>query len=170
MLCFGKFPVANKFMDKKGGYQKFPSKIFCLTVSKNFVGEPFSVSLISGIEKFYASEGYVTIFCRNFLSHSAAKFRRGTLLCCVSKNFWKRKSLWIRKGGGEYQTFASKIFFLTVPKKFVGEPFSVSLVSGIEKFYASEGYVTIFCRNFLSHSTEKCRRGTLLCCVSENFW
>ena len=25
-------------------------------------GEPFSVSLISGIEKFYASEGYVTIF------------------------------------------------------------------------------------------------------------
>ena len=29
---------------------------------KNFVGEPFSVSLISGIEKSYASEGYVTIF------------------------------------------------------------------------------------------------------------
>ena len=33
---------------------------------KNFVGEPFSVSLISSIEKFYASEGYVTIF--DFLS------------------------------------------------------------------------------------------------------
>ena len=87
---------------------------------KNFVGQPFSVSLISGIETFYASEGYVTIFQRffclavpkilqgnpsvlcfrkiligdkfidkkgevsrssveNFLSHSAEKFRRGTL-------------------------------------------------------------------------------------------
>ena len=55
-------------MDKRGGggreYEDFPSKIFCLTVPKNFVGEPFSVSLISDIEKFYASEGYVTIFRR----------------------------------------------------------------------------------------------------------
>ena len=57
----------------------FSVEIFCLTVPKNFVGEPFSVSLISGIEKFYASEGYVTFFCRNFLSHSAEKIRRGTL-------------------------------------------------------------------------------------------
>ena len=39
-------------------------------------GESFSNSLISGIEKFYASEGYVTIFCRFFLSHSAEKFGR----------------------------------------------------------------------------------------------
>ena len=57
-------------MDKKGEYQNFPSKIFCLTVPENFVGEPFRVSLISGIEKVYVSEGYVTIFRRNFiLSH-----------------------------------------------------------------------------------------------------
>ena len=67
MLCFGKFPVANNFMDKKGGeYQNFPSKTFCLTVPKNLVGEPISVPLISGIEKFHASEGYVTIFRRRF--------------------------------------------------------------------------------------------------------
>ena len=33
---------------------------------KNFVGEPFSVSLIPGIKKFYISEGYVRIF--DFLS------------------------------------------------------------------------------------------------------
>ena len=53
-------------MDKSSGeYQDFPSKIFCLTMPKIFLGEPFSVSLISEIEKFYASEGYVTIFCRN---------------------------------------------------------------------------------------------------------
>ena len=44
-----------------------------------------------------------------------------------------------KRGGGEYEDFLSKIFCLTVPKKFVEEPFSVSLISGIEKFYASEG-------------------------------
>ena len=71
-----------------GGVSRFAVEFFCLTVAKNFVGQPFSVSLISGMEKFYASEGFVTIFCRNFLSHSAATFLRGTLLCCVSENFW----------------------------------------------------------------------------------
>ena len=60
------------------GYHKFPSKIFCLTVPKNFVKEPFSVSLISGIGKFYASEGYVTIF--DFLSN---------FFVSVPKNFVK---------------------------------------------------------------------------------
>ena len=60
-------------MDKRGGgggggreYHNFLSKIFCLTVPKNAVGEPFSLSLFSGIEKIYASEGYVTIFRRKF--------------------------------------------------------------------------------------------------------
>ena len=57
------------FLDKGGGgthYQDFSAKIFCLTVPKNLVREPFSVSLISGIERIFASEGYVTIF--DFLS------------------------------------------------------------------------------------------------------
>ena len=79
MLCFRKFLVAKKFMDEREGeISRFPSKIFCLTVPKNFVGQPFRLSLISSIENFYASEGYVTIFCRIFLSHSAEYFRRGT--------------------------------------------------------------------------------------------
>ena len=60
MLCFRTFPAAKKFMDKKWGYQYFPSKVFYLTVPKNFIGQPFRVSLKSGIEKLYASEGYVT--------------------------------------------------------------------------------------------------------------
>ena len=76
-------------MDKREGeVSGFSFENFCLTVPKKFVGEPFSVSLISGFEKFYASEGYVTIFRRKFLSHSAETFRWGTLLCCVSENFW----------------------------------------------------------------------------------
>ena len=67
----------EKVWIREGEYQDFPSKIFCLTVPKNFVREPFRVSLISGIEKFYASEGYVTIF--DFLS----KF----FCLTVAKNF-----------------------------------------------------------------------------------
>ena len=66
---------------------------------------------------------------RIFLSHSAENFRRVTLLCCVSENFRKPKSLWIR-GGGEHQVFRRKFFCLTVPKILVGEPLSVSLISG----------------------------------------
>ena len=54
MLCFRKFPRAKNFMDQRRGgeYQAFPSKTSCLTVPKIFVQEPFSVSLISGMEKF----------------------------------------------------------------------------------------------------------------------
>ena len=52
MLCFRKFLVAKKFTVKKAGEnQNFPSKIFRLTVLKIFVGEPFSLSLFSGIQK-----------------------------------------------------------------------------------------------------------------------
>ena len=50
--CFRNFPVAKKFVDKRGGgYQDFPSEYFSLTVPKNFAGESFTVPLISGIEK-----------------------------------------------------------------------------------------------------------------------
>ena len=54
MLCFRKSPRAKKFIDQRRGgkYQAFPSKTFCLTLPKSFVQEHFSVSLISGIEKF----------------------------------------------------------------------------------------------------------------------
>ena len=55
MLCFRKFPVAKKFMDRRGGIEKFPSKIFCLRVPNSFVGEPFFAVFqkISGSEKLY---------------------------------------------------------------------------------------------------------------------
>ena len=67
MLCFRKFLLAKKCMDEREGeISRIPSKKFCLVVPKIFVGQPFRVSLISSIEKLYASEGYVTILCRNF--------------------------------------------------------------------------------------------------------
>ena len=39
VLCFGQFAAAKKFMDQNAGgeNQDFPSKLFCLTLPKNFV-------------------------------------------------------------------------------------------------------------------------------------
>ena len=63
-----------------GEYQVFPSRIFCLTVPKIFVVEPFIVSLIAGTENVWIREGGVSRFSvEDFLSHSAEKFRSGTL-------------------------------------------------------------------------------------------
>ena len=97
----------RKSLDKsRRWYQDFPSKLFCLTVPKNSVGESFTVALILGMENVKMREGRVSRFSvENFLSHSADIFRSG-------------------------------------------DPFSVSLISGVEKFYAPEAYVTNF--DFLS--------------------
>ena len=85
--------------------------------------------------------GVSTFSVDNFLSHSAKKFRRGILYCC--NNFGYRENL-DKRGGGEYQNFPSKIFCLTVPKNFVGEPFSVSLIAGTERIWIREGGVSRF--------------------------
>ena len=120
---------------------------------KTSVGQTYRVSLISDIEKLHASEGCVTIFCLNFCLTVPRKLRRGTVLCCVSEIFRQPKSLWIKEG--DSQDFPSKFSCLTVPKTFVGQPYTVSLISGIETFHAPEGCVTTFCANFLSHSAEQ---------------
>ena len=58
------------------------------------------------------------------------------------------EEVWISEGGGSIKIFRRKIFCLTVPKILVREYFSVSLIPGMEKKFASEGYVTMF--DFLS--------------------
>ena len=50
LQCFRKIGLSKNFMHNRG-YHNFPSKIFFLTVPKNFVKEPLKVSLISGIKK-----------------------------------------------------------------------------------------------------------------------
>ena len=50
LLFLRKFLVSKSFMDEKG-VSRFSVESFSLTVPKNFVKEPFSVSLISGIKK-----------------------------------------------------------------------------------------------------------------------
>ena len=57
LYCCINFAVPKKFGEEGGEYQDFPSKIFCLTVSKISVGQSFTVALISGSEKVDGQEG-----------------------------------------------------------------------------------------------------------------
>ena len=114
---FQKNSGSEKLMDKKRGeFQDFQSKIFCLTVPKISVGESFTVALISGIEKVWIREGGgVSRFSvENFLSHSAENFRRGILYCC--NNFGYRKVL--DKRGGGVSRFSVEKFFVSQCQKF----------------------------------------------------
>ena len=73
------------------------------------------------ISVLYA-KGYHNFPLKKF-SHSAEKFRRGTLLCFTK--FLIPKNVKDKRGGG-YHDFLSKLFCLTVPKNFVGEPLRAS--------------------------------------------
>ena len=88
------------------------------------------------------------------MCHSGEKFRSGILYCFIT--FGYRKGL--DKRGGEFQDSPSKIFCLTVPKNFVGESFTVALISSIEKVWIRGGEnVKPFGRkNFIS----QCRKLT----------
>ena len=149
------------------GISIFRYKIFVSQFRKISSRNPRCFRKFRVSKNFMSKRGRSRFSIENLLSHNTENLRRGAPFF-VSQNFWYRKNLWIR-GGGEYHDFLSKFFCLTVPKNFVGKLFSVSLISGIEKFYASESYVTILCRNFFCFSAEKFRRVTLLICVSENF-
>ncbi len=51
LCCCILFGYRKSLGKRGGGYQDFPSKVFCLTVPKISVGESFAVALISGTEK-----------------------------------------------------------------------------------------------------------------------
>ena len=108
--AFQKISVREKvFMDERGGgwYHDFLSKSFCLTVPKCLVGDPFSVSLISGTKKVWIKRGRVSRFSvENYLSHSAEFLRRGILYYCIS--FGYQKSL--DKKGASIKIFRRKFF------------------------------------------------------------
>ena len=145
-------------MDKRGRgrggreYHKLLSKFCCLTVPKNFVGEPFCAVFqkLSGSEKKLCGGGeYQDFPSKIFCLTVPKKFvvePFSVLLISGTENFMLQRVI---------SRSPSKIFCLTVPKKFVVEPFSVSLISGTEKIYASQGYLTIFRRKFFCLTVPK---------------
>ena len=148
------FRVPRKFGEEVGGISRFHVEFFCLKLLKFSVGESSIVALISGTQKFWKGGGGGVSRCsvESFLSHIAENFRRGILYCCF--NFAHRKSL--EKRWAEYQDSTSNFFCLTVPKYFVVEPFSISIISGIEKVsirggvsrFSVEFFFVSHCRKF----------------------
>ena len=110
MLCFSKIPVAKSFWIRRGGeHQDSPSKIFCVAVPKYFIGESFSVSFISGIEKTYASEAYVTIFLRKSFCLTVPENFVGNPSVLYFRKLPEAKNFRIRSGGA---SGFSVLFFL----------------------------------------------------------
>ena len=70
-------------MDKTGGIIKIVFENFCLTVPKNFVVEPFSPSLMSGIEKHLCFIGLCHDFpSKTFVSqYRNISYRKPSMLC-----------------------------------------------------------------------------------------
>ena len=91
------------------------------------------------------------IFCRNFFCLTVPKKIIGETFC-VPEIFFGSKIFVGKMVGGIITVFRQILFVALCRKMFVGESSSNSLVSGIDKLYAYEGYVMIFCRNlFVSH-------------------
>ena len=90
MLGFRKFPIAKKFMDKNGEYQRFLLNLFCLTVPNNFVGETLLRYVPESFEyrKNHGQGGegrkYQNFSVANILSHKAETIRGRSSLCVTS--------------------------------------------------------------------------------------
>ena len=102
-------------------------------------------------------------FLSKFLSHNSKKLGRGTLLCfrnfLVSKNCLDKR---VGRGRGIITTFRQKTFVSQCrrssdEKSLAFHPFQVS-----KYFMNTTGMSRFFVEDFLSHSTKKPRRGTLL--------
>ena len=63
----------------------------------------------------------------------------GEPFCAVFPKFSGIGEIYGEEVGGGLPGFAVEVFCLTVPKKTVGYPISVSLFLGIDNFYASVG-------------------------------
>ena len=100
-----------------------------------------------------------------FLSHSAEKFCRGTLLCCVSENIREPRSLRI-KGEG-VSRFSVEKFLSHSAEKFRRGAFLCCVSENIREprslWIRGEGVSRFSVKQLSSHSAEKFCRGTLQC-------
>ena len=89
MLCLRKVMVAKKFLDKREvELSRFSVENILSHSAEKSRRHPFRVSLIPGIETFYAKRGLCHNFSSKFLYRSTESLCRGTRLGCVSEKFW----------------------------------------------------------------------------------
>ena len=143
------------------GYHVFPSKIFCRTEPKYFIGEHFGVSEIFLIEIFHPIGGSHHAFVEFFLSHRTETKSFVKEPFCFPENFWYRKIFWIRGG---ISRFSVEIFMSHSAEKFRKGILLFFRKFGVSKnFMHNRGYNVSCVEKFLSQSADKIRRRTLLC-------
>ena len=91
--------------------------------------------------------GLSKLSVENFLSHSTETLLEEPFSAVFQKIAGSEKVYGKEGRGGSIEIFRRKFFVSKCQKVSLGN-FYLSLFSGIEKSYASEGYVTIFCQNF----------------------
>ena len=127
----------GKVCRRRGEYQVFPSKFFCLTVPKISVVESFTVALVLGIEKVWITGGggeYQDFLSKSFCLTVPKNSVGETFIVALISDTGK-----VCRRRGEYQDFPSKTFCLTVPKFSVGESFTVAVFSGTGKVWIRGG-------------------------------
>ena len=148
--------------------------MFCLSTEKFRWGTLRCFRKFRVSKTFMHKKGISLFSVESFLSHSAEKILRESLLCFKKFWYWKLPCI----GGGsitdlESITVFSKIFCLTGPKNFVGEPFCVSENFWYGKKLWIRRRVGRECHNFPSKicclTVPKNFVGEHFC-VSENSW
>ena len=156
LLFLRKFLVSKSFMDEKGGIRFFRRKFLvsqCRKISWASLQcfRKFGVSKINSTTDFYFL--CTTFRSKFFVSENWKISLRNT---SVYQKISGSEKFYASERGRGYQDFPSKIFCLTVPKNFAGEPFSVSLISGTEKVWIrGGGSIKISCRKFF---VSQCRK------------
>ena len=138
LLCFRKFLVWKKIWIGGGGASQISGENFLSHSAKKIRGEPFNVSDNLGYRKtLYIIGGYHDFPSIFFLFFFDRKTSQGTLLCMtkfrVSRNFLHEGDITIFSQG--VARFSIDYFMSQSTETFLGEPFSVSLISGVEKFH-----------------------------------
>ena len=113
-----KIPRRNLLFQKISGLKKLHKLVYhdfvegCFSHSTEIFRRGLSLSQkVSGIGNFEGKEGVIIYYRRLFLSHSAGKFRKGTILCF--RNFLVSKDFMQKRGDHD---FVWQIFCLRVPK------------------------------------------------------
>ena len=155
--CFRKFGVSKIFMLNRG-YHIFPSKSFCLTVSKNFVRESHCFWENIRFQKVLWMKTGVSRFpVGKFWSHSAEKF--GGHPFNVSENLGYRTILCII---GVSQ-FSVESFLSHSAETFRGHPFNVSENLEYQKSLCLIGGITFFPQKVFVSQCRKISWASLQC-------
>ena len=147
--CFRKFRVSKNFMLNRG-YHIFPSKFFCLTVPKNFMGISSMSQKKVGIENFYAYSGLSRFSVEIFWSHSAEIFRGHSFN--VSENSGRRK-LFCILGGITF--FRRKVLVTQCRKLSSKNPTVFEKEIGLKKFYGWKGGYHVSPSNYFGLTVPK---------------